>query len=157
MPTYSERVSPHRLLIYSQIKYVYSEYQALVNIFCCTDPFAINGIDCMYQQYTTPALNLTYGTENLYIRTTLYFRCCLSFAQRLIALIIEYNWMDIKTRIHFLSIIININIKINHELDINNNSVIEVDRKLYNIFIPRCFEIFSSLLWCVLFAQIKAL
>jgi hypothetical protein len=32
-------------LIYSQIKYVYSEYLALVDTFCCTDPFTINGID----------------------------------------------------------------------------------------------------------------
>jgi hypothetical protein len=45
-PVYSERVSPHRSLIYSQIKYVYSEYTALVKTFCCTDPFTINGIDC---------------------------------------------------------------------------------------------------------------
>jgi hypothetical protein len=46
-PVYSERLSPHRSLIYSQIKYVYSEYPAQVNTFCCTDPFTINGIDCI--------------------------------------------------------------------------------------------------------------
>ncbi len=40
---------PHRSLIYSQIKYVYSEYPALVNILCCTDPFTINGIDCIIE------------------------------------------------------------------------------------------------------------
>jgi hypothetical protein len=57
-PVYSERgyseytlivyhtVSLHRSLVYSQIKYVYSEYPALVNTFCYTDPFTINGIDC---------------------------------------------------------------------------------------------------------------
>jgi hypothetical protein len=32
--------------IYSEIKHVYSEYPALVNTFCCTDSFTINGIDC---------------------------------------------------------------------------------------------------------------
>ncbi len=48
---YSERVSPHRSLIYSQIKYVYSEYPALVNTFCCTDSFTINGIDCKCNLY----------------------------------------------------------------------------------------------------------
>ncbi len=45
-PVYSERVSPHRSLIYNQIKYVYSEYSALMNTFCCTDSFTINVIDC---------------------------------------------------------------------------------------------------------------
>ncbi len=41
--SYSERVSPHRSLIYSEIKYVYSEYPALMNTFCCTDSFTITG------------------------------------------------------------------------------------------------------------------
>jgi hypothetical protein len=46
--TYSERVSPHRSLICSQIKYVYSEYMSLVNTFCCTDGlFTINEMDCI--------------------------------------------------------------------------------------------------------------
>ncbi len=35
-------LSSHRSLIYSQIKYVYSEYPAQVNTFS----FTINGIDC---------------------------------------------------------------------------------------------------------------
>jgi hypothetical protein len=51
IPSYSERVSPHRSLICSQIKYVYSEYPAKTNTFCRTDPFTINGIDCMYQNW----------------------------------------------------------------------------------------------------------
>ncbi len=46
----SDRVSPHRSLIYSKIKYVYSEYMSLVNYFCCTDPFIINEIDCSYNE-----------------------------------------------------------------------------------------------------------
>jgi hypothetical protein len=57
-PVYSERGSPHRSLIYSQIKYVYSEYPALVNTFCCTDPFTINGVNCILEIYY--ALNLLF-------------------------------------------------------------------------------------------------
>jgi len=42
-PVYSERVLQHRSLIYSKIKYVYSEYSALVN-----GSFTINGFNCNY-------------------------------------------------------------------------------------------------------------
>jgi hypothetical protein len=50
MPAYSERVSSHQSLIYSEIKYVYSEYSVLMNTFCCINPFTINGIDCTYMR-----------------------------------------------------------------------------------------------------------
>jgi hypothetical protein len=64
MPVNSERVSPHRSLIYSQIKYIYSEYPVIVNTFCCTDPFTINGIDCSFESYLRTGLIKHVNYEN---------------------------------------------------------------------------------------------